>query len=208
MTAALVLWLLASYVLGSIPTSYLAARYGAGVDLRQVGSRNLGATNLYRVLGWRYAVPVAAFDAAKGAVPVLLFSRWAAVGVWGALALGLAAILGHVFSVFLRFKGGKGVATSAGVVLGLAPLAFLAAGIVWVLVVRVSGYVSLGSILAAFAFPAAVAILYPDRREVLWFGIVLGALIVGFHRANIARLLRGTESRFGRRTPENAETPP
>ena len=208
MTVALVPWLIASYLLGSIPTSYLAARYGAGVDLRQVGSRNLGATNLYRVLGWRYAVPVAVFDAAKGAVPVLLFSRLAAVGVWGALALGLAAILGHVFSVFLRFKGGKGVATSAGVVLGLAPLAFLAAGIVWALVVRVSGYVSLGSILAALAFPAGVAILYPGRREVLWFGLVLAALIVGFHRANIARLLRGTESRFGRRTPEDAETAP
>lgn len=208
MNLALVPWLLASYVLGSIPTSYLAARYGAGIDLRQVGSKNLGATNLYRVLGWRYAVPVAVFDAAKGVIPVLLFARLAEVGVWGALVLGLAAILGHVFSVFLRFKGGKGVATSAGVVLGLAPLAFLAAAIVWALVVRVSGYVSLGSVLAAMAFPGAVAIIYPERREVLWFGVVLAALIIGFHRANIGRLLRGTENRFGRRTTEDVETAP
>jgi glycerol-3-phosphate acyltransferase PlsY len=202
------LWCLAAYLLGAIPTSYLAARFGAGIDLRQVGSRNLGATNLYRALGWRYAVPVGVFDVAKGAIPVFLFAPWAGLGNWGALGLGGAAILGHVYSVFARFKGGKGVATSAGVVLGLAPLAFLVAVLVWALVVWRTGYVSLGSLLGAAVFPAAVAMLYPERREVLWFGVGLALLIAVFHRANIGRLLQGTENRFGRRGPADADAGP
>ncbi|HEU5217919.1 MAG TPA: glycerol-3-phosphate 1-O-acyltransferase PlsY [Gemmatimonadales bacterium] len=191
-------WLLASYLVGAIPTSYLVVRIVKGQDLRLLGSGNLGATNLYRVLGWRYAVPVGLFDMLKGAVPVLLFAPRAGGGAVAALGLGAAAVVGHVFPVFLRFRGGKGVATGAGVVLGLAPLAFLAAFATWAIVVKLSGYVSLGSVLAAAVLPPAVYLLHPDRRPLLGLFILLAALIIALHRKNIGRLLSGTENRFGR----------
>ena len=198
MTGSLVVLAMASYLLGSIPTSLLAARYGGGIDLRKVGSRNLGATNLFRVLGWRYAIPVVILDAAKGAIPVLLFAPLASTGPVGAMVLGVAAILGHVFSIFVRFKGGKGVATSAGAVLGLAPVAFLVTLAVFAITVKLSRYVSLGSILGALTFPIAVRILQPSSVEVFWFGAILFILITAFHHANIRRLVSGTEPRFGR----------
>ncbi len=195
----LALWLGASYLLGAIPTSYLVARLAKGIDLRQVGSGNLGSTNLYRTLGWRYAIPVALVDIAKGAVPVLLFAPYAGGTLGIALLLGFAAIIGHVFSVFVRFKGGKGVATAAGVVLGLAPLPTLVAVAVWALLVRISGYVSLGSIVAAVILPIAVWVLNPELRSAIWLFVALGAFVVVTHRANIKRLLSGTENRFGKR---------
>lgn len=191
-------WFLASYLLGAIPTSYLVVRLARGEDLRRRGSGNLGATNLYRVLGWRYAVPVALFDMAKGAVPVLVFAPRAGHGEFTPLLLGATAMVGHVFSVFVGFRGGKGVATGAGVVLGLAPWAFLAALAVWALLVRATGYVSLGSIVAALALPPAVWLLQPERRSLIWIFGLLAALVVVTHRANLRRLLAGTESRFGR----------
>lgn len=194
-------WLLASYLLGAIPTSYLVVRLVKGQDLRRLGSGNLGATNLYRVLGWRYAIPVALFDMLKGAVPVAVFGPRAGGDAVVPLLLGIAALLGHVFSVFVKFRGGKGVATGAGIVLGLAPWAFLAAFGAWALVVGVSGYVSLGSILAAIVLPPAVYLLQPERRSLVWLFAMLAALIVFFHRANIKRLLSGTEHRFGRGAP-------
>ncbi len=190
-------WLLASYLVGAIPTSYLVVRIVKGQDLRLLGSGNLGATNLFRVLGWRYAVPVGLFDMLKGAVPVLLFAPRAGDGAVVALALGAAAVIGHGFPVFLHFRGGKGVATGAGVVLGLAPLAFLAAFLIWALVVKLSGYVSLGSVLAAAVLPPAVYLLHPDRRPMIGLFILLASLIIVLHRKNIRRLLSGTENRFG-----------
>jgi glycerol-3-phosphate acyltransferase PlsY len=196
------------YLLGSIPTSYLVLKALKGRDLRTIGSGNLGATNLYRALGWRVAVPVGLFDALKGAVPVALVGPWAKLGVIGSLVLGVVAVIGHVFPVFLKFKGGKGVATSAGVVLGLAPAAFAASLAVWGLVLTVSGYVSLASIAAAIALPAAVWVLQPIRRDmVLWFA-VLALAIIWLHRANIRRLWNGTEHRFGHgATPASREVP-
>ena len=190
-------WLLASYLVGAIPTSYLVVRLVKGQDLRRLGSGNLGATNLFRVLGWRYAVPVGLFDMLKGAVPVLVFAPRAGGGAVAALGLGAAAVLGHVFPVFLGFRGGKGVATGAGVVLGLAPLAFLAALATWALVVKLSGYVSLGSVLAAAVLPPAVYLLHPDRRPMIGLFILLATLIIVLHWKNIGRLLSGTENRFG-----------
>jgi glycerol-3-phosphate acyltransferase PlsY len=193
-------WLAASYLLGAIPTSYLAGRVFRGIDLREHGSRNLGATNLYRVLGWRYAVPVGLFDAAKGLIPVLVFAPRVSSSELFALVCGLSAVLGHVFSVFVGFRGGKGVATAAGVMLGLAPAALAVAAAVWVALVYTTGYVSLGSIVAAAVFPAAVALLEPpDQPLVLWLDVAVAAAIIWFHRGNIRRLLNGTESRFGRR---------
>jgi acyl phosphate:glycerol-3-phosphate acyltransferase len=196
-TAAI--WLLASYLLGAIPTSYLVSRFIAGIDLRQQGSGNLGATNLYRVLGWKYAVPVALFDIAKGAIPVLVFARQTSDSQLFAMACGVAAIVGHVFSVFVGFKGGKGVATAAGVVLGLTPLALGAAALVWVALVLLTGYVSLGSIAAAAVLPVAVYLLEDSvRPEILWVDMAIAAGVILTHRRNIQRLLKGTENRFGR----------
>jgi glycerol-3-phosphate acyltransferase PlsY len=178
-------WLLASYLLGAIPTSHIVSRTIARIDLRHHGSGNLGATNLYRVLGWKYAVPVALFDIAKGAIPVLLFAPQASPSELFAVGCGVAAILGHVFSVFVGFKGGKGVATAA---------------LVWVVVVRVTGYVSLGSIVAAAVLPLAVYLLeQPNTPELLWIDVLVAAGVIVLHRRNIQRLLKGTENRFGRR---------
>jgi acyl phosphate:glycerol-3-phosphate acyltransferase len=192
-------WLIASYLLGAVPTSYLAARLFRGIDLREHGSRNLGATNLYRVLGWRYAIPVGLLDAAKGLVPVLVFAPRVSSSELFALICGLVAVVGHVFSVFVGFKGGKGVATAAGVMLGLTPAALGVAVLVWVALVYLTGYVSVGSIVAAAIFPLAVYLLEPpDQPAMLWLDIAVAAAIVWFHRANIQRLFKGTENRFGR----------
>jgi glycerol-3-phosphate acyltransferase PlsY len=192
------LWTIGAYLAGSIPTSFLAGRL-AGVDLRQQGSKNLGATNVYRVLGWKYAVPVGLVDVAKGTVPTLLAGRWAGNHEWIPLVVGTAAILGHVFSVFMQFRGGKGVATAAGVVLALAPGPLSVAAIVWIATLLASGYVSLASMLGAFVFPIAVRVLMPSSVYTFWTGVVLVAFILYTHRTNIGRLLSGTENRFGRR---------
>lgn len=195
----LALWLLAAYLLGSIPSSYLVARWFGGLDLRQHGSKNLGATNLYRTLGWRYALPAGLFDVAKGTVPVVAFAPRAGGGEWVPLALGVSAMVGHVFSVFVRFRGGKGVATAAGAVLGLAPLPLLVSAAVWGVLVWTTGYVSVASMSGALAFPLAVWLLQPDDRYVILGGLALAAFIVFNHRGNIRRLLEGREARFGQR---------
>src|SRR5687768_1915429 len=162
-----VLWLVASYFVGAIPTSYLLSRFFAGIDLRQQGSGNLGATNLYRVLGWRYAIPAALVDIGKGFVPVVVFAPRESPSQLFALACGVAAIIGHVFSVFVRFKGEKGVATSAGIMLGLTPLAFAVSAAVWAAMVKITGYVSLASISAAAMLPVAVYLLEDARTPAL-----------------------------------------
>ena len=194
-------WLLPAYLLGSVPTSYLVARLAAGVDLRTVGSRNLGATNLFRLLGWKAAVPTGAFDVAKGAAPVLAYAAVTGTPAWWALVVGAAAVLGHVFSPFVGFRGGKGVATAAGVFLAFLPGAIALAAVVWVGFVAGTGYVSLGSIAAALTFPVWVRVLYPERDTALWVAILVALFVVFNHRANIRRLLAGTESRFRRRGP-------
>ena len=197
---AMLPWLVASYLLGAIPTSYLAGRVFRRIDLREHGSRNLGATNLYRVLGWRFAVPVGLFDAAKGLVPVLVFAPRVSSSELFALVCGLMAVVGHAFSVFVGFKGGKGVATAAGVMLGLTPVALGVAAVVWVALVYLTGYVSVGSITAAAVFPLAVYLLdTPARPIMLWLDVAVAAAIIWLHRGNIQRLLNGTEHRFGRR---------
>jgi glycerol-3-phosphate acyltransferase PlsY len=203
---AAALWLLASYLMGAIPTSYLLSRLFAGIDLRAHGSGNLGATNLYRVLGWKYAIPAAAIDIAKGTVPVLLYAPQASGSQLFALACGVAAILGHVFSVFVGFKGGKGVATAAGVMLGLAPLAVGVSAVIWAVLVRLTGYVSVGSIAAAAVLPLAVYLLQDHSSPALvWIAAAIAAAVILLHRKNIQRLLKGTENRFGRRAASNPQ---
>lgn len=199
MIAALLL--LAAYVLGATPTSYWVGKGVHGVDLRSVGSGNLGATNTFRVLGWKAALPVMLVDVLKGWAPVALFPLIPgapATAGW-LLAFGAAAILGHVFSFWVGFRGGKGVATSAGVFMGLAPWGLLAALVVWLAVVFSTRIVSLGSIAAAVVLPVVV-LLTPTRggAVVQVFAFVLAAFVILAHRGNIRRLLRGEEHRFVR----------
>jgi len=199
-----VLAILAAYLLGATPTSYIAGKLGRGIDLREHGSKNLGATNVYRILGWKYAVPVALFDIAKGAIPVLFFSRWvgAAEHPWLPVAVGGAAVLGHMFSPYVTFKGGKGVATAAGMFFALAPIAVLIAIVAWGICLWLTGYVSLSSIIAVLSVPLSIALLQPHSPYVFWASVALVALIIFAHRRNIARLLAGTENRFRtRRNP-------
>jgi glycerol-3-phosphate acyltransferase PlsY len=190
------LWVLAAYLLGATPTSYLAARLGRGIDLREHGSKNLGATNVYRLLGWKYAIPVGLIDVAKGALPVALAGRWAQGPAWLSVVLGGAAVVGHMFSPYVRFKGGKGVATATGMFVALAPIACLLAVPVWGLCLWITGYVSLSSIVAVLTFPAWVRLTAPGAPATFWASVVLAVLIVFAHRANIGRLVQGTEHRF------------
>ena len=209
------LGLVAAYLLGSIPAAYIAGRVVKGVDLRQHGSGNLGATNVYRVLGGKVAAAVLLFDAAKGALPVALLPdlllRAAAPEqrlLW-AIAYGVAAIAGHVRSIFLLWKGGgKGVATAAGVFAALVPLPAMAAVLVWALVLWASGYVSLASLGAAAVLPIAVGALLGPLSPLFYLALLVGAFVFWTHRANIGRLRRGEEHRFGRRgRPVAAEAP-
>ena len=189
----------AAYLVGAVPTSYLAGRLAKGIDLREHGSKNLGATNVYRLLGWGWAIPVGLIDVLKGVVPVWLIAPLSGGPIWLPVVCGVAAVLGHVFSPYVRFKGGKGVATAAGMFLALAPLAVLCAFPVWAFVVWLSGYVSLGSVVTAALFPVWVRLTRPDAPFTLYAAVALAALIVVSHRANLRRLVAGTEHRFGRR---------
>ncbi len=189
-----------AYLLGATPTSFWVGRAIYGVDLREEGSGNLGATNTFRVLGWKAALPVMVVDVTKGWLPVWLFPKVDGAQAWSwALAYGAAAILGHVFSAWVRFRGGKGVATSAGVFLGLAPWGVLIAFAVWLVTVLVTRIVSLASILAALAIPVAVAMTpHQGGNALLAFTLALALFVLWAHRANVGRLLRGEEHRFGR----------
>lgn len=194
--------LAASYLIGAIPTSFLAARWFRGIDLRQHGSGNLGATNVYRTLGAKFAIPVGLFDMAKGLVPVVVLAPLVSISPYFAILCGILAVVGHVFSVFVRFRGGKGVATASGVMLGLTPWAVLVSFLAWIVVVRLTGYVSLGSIVGAIVLPLAAWLLQPAHRSIVWIEVVVAAAIIFLHRANIRRLLAGTENRFVRRPAE------
>jgi glycerol-3-phosphate acyltransferase PlsY len=191
----------ASYLLGSVPFALLAAKV-RGVDLRAHGSGNLGATNAIRVLGPGLGVPVLLADVGKGLVSVTLFPAVPGGASWGLpLACGAAAIIGHVASVFLRFRGGKGVATAAGAFLGLAPAALGVAAAVFAVVLLATRYVSLASVLSAVALPLALWRL-GARPEVLSVGVALAALVLFRHRANLGRLAGGRESRVSFRRKE------
>jgi len=203
-------WLLivvGSYLLGSIPFGYLAGRL-CGVDIRTKGSGNIGATNALRVLGKKWGYAVFLLDFLKGLAPVIVADQWGTyAGVFpasapGALA-GLCALLGHSFPVWLGFKGGKGIASSAGVMVALFPAAFLICLGVWILVFTTSRYVSVASIAGAIALPLAVLFLYLTHRSdwlALMVSVVMCLLAVWRHRSNIARLRAGTEPRFEKKS--------
>lgn len=196
------LGLLLAYLAGSIPFAYIAGKAARGIDLRQHGSGNLGATNVYRLLGAKVAVVVLLLDAAKGALPVIFLPRLLDVGashlVW-AIAYGIAAIVGHVRPIFLLWKGGgKGVATASGVFAALAPLPILVATAIFALVLWAGGYVSLASLAGAAVLPFAVAAFMGVRTPVFAVSALVAVFVFWTHRANIGRLMRGQESRVGR----------
>jgi glycerol-3-phosphate acyltransferase PlsY len=183
-----------AYLVGSIPTGLLLAKAFAGVDIRNTGSGNIGATNVYRTLGRKVGLLTLVGDCLKGLIPVLAAQALGFTSPWIAL-VGLAAFLGHVYTVFLGFKGGKGVATALGVFLAVSPLAVLGALVVFSLVLYKWRFVSLASITAAAVVPSLVAII-DKRPEIVAMSIVIAALVIWKHRENIKRLKQGTENRF------------
>lgn len=198
-----ILLAVASYLLGAVPFGLLIARL-KGVDIRKVGSGNIGATNVLRAVGKPWGIATFTCDALKGFLPAALFpivgnhfgAHFQSLELWGVVC-GVAAILGHNFPIYLGFKGGKGVATSAGALLGLAPLAVAIGLAVWALFFFTLRYVSLASIVAAASIVASGWILYRANGLLLPVVLtVLGVLVIARHHANIRRLLAGTESRF------------
>jgi acyl phosphate:glycerol-3-phosphate acyltransferase len=192
-----------AYFIGSIPTGYLFGR-ARGVDIRTTGSGNIGATNVFRTLGKTAGVAVLLIDAVKGFVPTkfLLFGATPETHEYHAMVAGLVAILGHNYTCWLRFKGGKGIATSAGVVIALVPYGLLITLAVWLIVFAASRYVSLASVVAALVLPLAVWAVGRSPTMITLCAI-LGGLAIYKHRTNIQRLLAGTEHRFGKKK-ENA----
>ncbi|HAZ28108.1 TPA: acyl-phosphate glycerol 3-phosphate acyltransferase [Candidatus Acetothermia bacterium] len=193
------------YLLGGVPTAYVAGRL-RGVDIRRRGSGNVGGTNALRVLGWKVGVGVMALDAAKGYLAVALLPRLPLPGgepVYLGLGAGAAVVFGHVFSPYLGFRGGKGVATAAGVLLALAPLPVAIASGAFFVVAFGTGFVSLSSMTASVALPLAAFLLdrygaYSVHPAVLALMAGLAPLVFYTHRANIRRLISGDENRFRR----------
>ena len=198
--------LLIAYLVGSIPTAYLVGRAN-GVDLRTVGSGNLGATNVFRTLGWKAGVFVYLVDVAKGALPVLYLPapvHEAPGWPWG-VAFGVAAILGHVRPIFLLGKGGgKGVATASGVFLALAPIPFFFAFTSFVIVVSLTRYVSLGSLVGAVVLTFSMLWQQRGVGPLVYLSGAVAAFVFWTHRENIARLRNGTEPRITRPDGERA----
>jgi len=198
-----------SYLLGSIPFGYLVGRI-AGIDIRNCGSGNIGATNVIRTLGRSYGYPVFAADFLKGfgavKMSILIAARmqpdWISSEMFG-IAAAISSVLGHSFPVWLRFKGGKGVATSAGALFGLAPVAALVGAAIWVLIFLLTRYVSVASVAAAAALPLIILIttrLSQTAGKLLFYSSVcLAAVVIWRHRSNLSRLMRGTEQRFTRK---------
>jgi glycerol-3-phosphate acyltransferase PlsY len=189
-----IILLLLAYLLGSVPTGLLLAKAFGGVDIRTTGSGNIGATNVYRTMGRKVGVMTLAGDCLKGLIPVLA-AKWLGLADPWVAAIGIAAFIGHVYTVFLGFKGGKGVATALGVFLGTSPLSVLTALVVFALVLWKWRYVSLASITAAAAMPLIVAAL-DGKPLFIAMTLVIAALVIHKHRENIQRLRAGTEGKF------------
>ncbi len=209
--------LLLSYIIGSIPTSIIATKMANAGDIRKFGSGNAGGTNVLRMLGWKIGLAVILFDLFKGVVATyyvpqifwdpnpLPFNNYTPFQDFTVVQIfcGIAAILGHIWTLFAGFKGGKGVATGAGMVLGLAPVEFVVAILVFAIVFMSWRYVSLGSIVAAMAIPLTMFIRenffhveIPGYNTLVYFAIAVSLLITYTHRENIKRLLAGTESKL------------
>lgn len=200
---------LVSYLLGAVPFGLLLARGLKGIDLREVGSGNIGATNTMRALGKGWGLFAFALDFGKGWLPVFLFAPLAAEA--GAdpqvarLLCGAAAVLGHCFPVYLRFRGGKGVATGCGAIVAVDPLVFLIGGLVWLGALAAFRMVSVSSMAMGLAFPVAARLRHPADRPFLLGCALLALLVLVRHRMNLSRIRAGTEPRVGR--PKTTGTP-
>lgn len=209
--------ILIAFAMGSIPTALILGRL-KGIDIRQYGSGNVGATNAFRVLGKQFGITCLVFDILKGFLPVRVLlpveifapaihasTMWP-VHSWAWL-IGLAAIAGHMFSPFLKFKGGKGVATSLGVLLGIAPLPVLIIFVLGIVIIWLSGYVSLASITGSALLPVLIVLF--NIRDVPWLSVLLtmllGMMIIWKHRANIGRLRAGNEKRWFEKKPAHPQ---
>jgi glycerol-3-phosphate acyltransferase PlsY len=201
-----------AYFCGAVPFGFLAGKMN-GIDIRQHGSKNIGATNVLRVLGKKVGLPVFVLDMLKGAAPTMLAEWWmknrcgtdAGTATLVAVFCAAAAVLGHTFTFWLGFKGGKGVATTAGSLLGLSPTALAIGLAAWIITFFISRYVALASIVAAIVLPITMAVQMTIQGTwnyvLLGFGFVMGVLVIVRHRSNIARMIAGTENRFGRKKP-------
>ena len=207
-TFELILLLSASYVTGSIPTSIIVSKVFKGIDIREHGSGNAGATNVFRVLGWKQALIVVVVDIFKGWLPAAVYAtslfQGQPIEETGVLQIlcGFAAVLGHTYTIFAEFKGGKGVGTLGGMLLALFPIAVPVCLIVFAVVLMLTGYVSVGSILASAALPIFLFILPPlgfadtAPLSLLIFSLLVPWFIIFTHRSNISRLRSGEENRF------------
>ena len=199
-----ILILLSAYLIGSIPFGYLAGKLIKRIDLRQEGSKNVGATNVFRVMGTLPAIVVLLLDISKGFLSIYLVSLFKLGGNMGIspqsfnlvrILAGLVAIAGHNWTIFLKFRGGKGVATACGVSLGLALLPALVSVAIFVVVTGLTHHVSLGSMFAVLAFPLN-CLLFKESLILVFFGSFVALVIIARHQANIKRLIAGTENRI------------
>jgi len=193
--------MLAAYLVGSIPFSWLVAK-ARGIDLRKVGSGNTGASNVWRAAGFGMFTVALALDIFKGWLPVFVAHSLVGLPALGTVLVGLAAVIGHIFPLFMRFRGGKAVATTGGVILGFAPLLTVLAAIIWAVVYKVSGYPSVASLLDGLAIALLGTVLaFTGRLDPLFAAFIWLAVaaIVYLHRANIGRLLRGQEIGIGQK---------
>jgi glycerol-3-phosphate acyltransferase PlsY len=214
----MLLVVLLSYIVGSIPTAVMLSKWRHGFDIRTKGSGNAGGTNVFRVLGWKSGVFVMVIDAMKGVIATTLVARL----FWDPslpfynqtpfddftvvqLICGAAAMIGHVWTVFAGFRGGKGIATGAGMLLGVAPTEFLVSIVIFAVVLYASRYVSLGSIAAAVAFPLSLVVRYnifmdeiPSYHTLVYFSVGVALFLIYSHRTNIRRLIAGTENKITR----------
>lgn len=193
------LMLIGAYLLGSIPFAWLFVTAAGRGDVRRIGSGNVGATNAMRAAGWKVALPIALLDIGKGVAAVVLMRVVTPNPAWVAAA-GLAAVVGHCFPVWLKFSGGKGVATGAGVFFTLAWPTMVVVAAVWVVVLATFRWVSLASVVAAASFPVALFFIAGPSSPVMACAALTAGVIIWRHRGNLARLARGEEPRLGERS--------
>lgn len=186
--------MIVAYILGSIPNALWIGKVFKGIDVREHGSKNTGSTNAARVLGAKLGILTLILDISKGAIPTLIATMLLDSSI-SVILVGICAILGHSFSIFMKFKGGKAVATTVGVFIVLVPGAILLAAVIFFLVFGITRYVSLSSMIGAISLPIWIIIFYKNIPLTI-FGIIIAILIIVRHKSNIQRLLNGTESKF------------
>jgi glycerol-3-phosphate acyltransferase PlsY len=183
------------YLLGSVPTGLILAKFFSKVDPRKIGSKNIGATNIFRTAGKALGILTLVGDLLKGAVPVVIAIQWGESDLWIAIS-GLTPFLGHIFPIFLGFKGGKGVATALGVYLVISPIAVLIEFLIFAGIVWKWRFISLGSITCATTIPILIAYFRSDSQAYFIVSVIIAALILYRHQSNISRLFQGTESKW------------